>query len=68
MYIALEETNFIWDIKEVDAIKEYWDKKIPICGMADILKRPTNEVFLLLMDLIENGKIKGNVNSSFYGF
>ena len=57
-YIALLELNFAWLEEEIALVKRMWNEGRPIWDIADVLKRPQEEVFILLIDMSMKGEIK----------
>lgn len=58
MYIALDELNFDWSMKQVRAVEEMYQQGISIQDMARKIKRTKLEVALLVIDRAEKGYIK----------
>jgi hypothetical protein len=61
-YIALEEVDFIWSIREVIEFDRLWRDGYSIEYMADYFDRKPLEVLLLALDRAEKGKIKQREN------
>ena len=57
-YIALEDLNFAWLEEEIVTVIQMWSEGRPIWDIADALKRPQEEVFILLVDLSLKGRIR----------
>lgn len=57
-YIALIDLDFSWSSKQVQKVKKMWWKGYSISDISSSLKRESDEVFLLLMDLARKGEIK----------
>ncbi len=58
MVIALEELNFLWNIREVKRVEKWWEDGMSIWDMGRELGRDPDEVAILIMDLMRNGIIK----------
>ena len=57
-YIALEDLNFAWLEEEILLVMRMWNEGRPIWDIADVLKRPQEEVMVLLIDLGMKGGIR----------
>ena len=57
-YIALQDLNFAWIPSEIDTIKRLCKRGAAIWDMSETVSRPQEEVFLLLLDLTLNNKVK----------
>lgn len=57
MYIALDEANFDWTMKQVRAVEEMYKQGISVQEMSRKIKRPRIEVALLIIDRAEKGYI-----------
>lgn len=66
LYIMLQDYDFSWKSKEIEAVKTQWAEGVPINRMAASIKRPIKEVFLLIYDLLESGQIEER-EGSIYG-
>jgi len=60
-YIALEDLNFAWLEEEIVTVIQMWSEGRPIWDIADALKRPQEEVLILLVDLSMKGGIKERI-------
>ncbi|PGW62858.1 helix-turn-helix domain containing protein [Bacillus cereus] len=58
IYIALEESNFIWDERDVIRFREMWNQGMSLPGMAEALRRHHAEVALLVIDQADKYLIK----------
>lgn len=58
LYIALQELDFSWYPHEVERVIEMWERGTPIWDMSVEFGRCQEEVFLLLLDLAMNGRVK----------
>lgn len=56
-YIALDNMNLDWEIDQVQKFDKMWREGLPINIIARRLKRPINEVAVLLFDRAEKGKV-----------
>jgi hypothetical protein len=57
-YIALLELNFAWLEEEIVTVIQMWSEGRPIWDIADALKRPQEEVMVLLIDMSMKGGIR----------
>ena len=57
-YIALEDLNFAWLEEEIVTVIQMWNEGRPIWDIADALKRPQEEVLVLLIDMSMKGGIR----------
>ena len=64
-YIALEDLNFAWLEEEIVTVIQMWSEGRPIWDIADALKRPQEEVLILLIDLGMKGGIKERIGGVF---
>lgn len=62
LYIALEQLDFSWYQDQVELVIELWNKGVHIKQISEELGRDSDEVFLLLMDLIRRKRIKERKN------
>lgn len=62
IYIACEDYDFIWDISEVELVRQLWREGMPIDQMSKTLKRHINEIFILMLDQAELGYIRQRKN------
>ena len=60
-YIALEDLNFAWLEEEILLVMRMWDEGRAIWDIADALKRPQEEVIVLLIDMSMKGGIKERI-------
>lgn len=56
-YIPLEDMDFIWDMEKVDKVIECYENKMHIRHIAKYIRRPIDEVAVLIMDLGRKGII-----------
>jgi hypothetical protein len=56
-YIPLEDMDFIWKIEQVEKVIECYRDKMHIRHIAKYVRRPIDEVAVLLMDLGRKGVI-----------
>ena len=64
-YIALEDLNFAWLEEEIVTVIQMWREGRPIWDIADALKRPQEEVIVLLIDLGMKGGIRKRTGGVF---
>ncbi len=64
-YIALLELNFAWLEEEILLVMRMWNEGRPIWDIADALKRPQEEVMVLLIDLAMKNHIKKRAGGIF---
>lgn len=64
-YIAMEEVNMIWDEKAVEIVKELYRSGLALTAIAESVKRPEDEVAILLMDLVMNRLIHSRKSGLF---
>lgn len=59
LYIALDnlDIDFTWYPDEVDHVIQAWESGMHIADIAAAFRRTDTEVFLLLLDLANKGKI-----------
>lgn len=57
-YIACEQVNFTWSDLDVLQADHMWREGLSIEDMAVAFNRPVNEVFILLLDRLDSGRIK----------
>jgi hypothetical protein len=62
IYLANEETNQIWDETDIPDVIRAWNNNWGITDIAEYLGADRQEMELLLIDLIHQGKIKGNIH------
>lgn len=67
LYTACEQYDFTWTQAEVYRAKNLWRNGDDLATMARKLKRPPAEVFLLLLDLADRGKIPARENGIYGG-
>lgn len=53
--IALEELNFFWSSQEIEKVKQAYRNKLHISQIALNMRRPQEEVAILIMDLGRKG-------------
>ena len=56
-YIPLMDMEFIWKFDDVEKVINLYKKNMNIKEMRNIIKRPTDEIAILLMDLGRKGVI-----------
>jgi hypothetical protein len=56
--IVLEDLNFQWNETDVKRVINMWKQGTSLADICEKVKRPGEEVFLLLLDLSINNKIK----------
>lgn len=66
MYIMLTKCEFGWTEDEIRRVKEDWRAGVPIEETAAALERPALEVFLLVVDQCEQGRLRAR-KGSIYG-
>jgi len=64
-YIALEDLNFAWLEEEILLVMRMWNEGRPIWDIADALKRPQEEVLILLVDMSMKGVIRKRTGGVF---
>ena len=64
-YIALEDLDFMWSDADVTTVKRKWNDGISLESIAVIVKRPVDEVTLLIMDLVIRKQIKQRRSGAF---
>lgn len=57
-YIALENLNFNWDLKQVEMFQEMWKSGSSIIELAEFFERSQEEIGLLIIDRSLKDKIK----------
>ncbi len=67
-YIALEDTDFTWDLMQVTEFEYLWREGYSLQGIAEYFDRDIDEVALLLMDRIKKDKIKPRKRGIFAEF
>lgn len=67
IYIAHEEVNFIWDMSDVREFRFMWRKGKSLEYISEYFERPEIDIFQLMTDQLENGKVKGR-KGGIYGF
>jgi len=50
-WIPLDDMDFLWDLQDVQKVREALKEKLHISKIAKIVKRPQDEVAVLIMDL-----------------
>jgi len=58
VYIACYDMNFSWFEEDVEKVIRYWKYGLSIAEMGKRLRRDTDEIGILLIDLAKKGKIK----------
>lgn len=64
LYIACEELNFVWDEKEVIEIDRMWNTGASVWDIAKDIKRPADEVSILILDRARRGFIKNRIGGA----
>ena len=64
-YIALLELNFAWLEEEILLVMRMWNEGRAIWDIADALKRPQEEVLILLIDMSMKGGIRKRTGGVF---
>jgi hypothetical protein len=64
LYIALSELDFSWYPGEVEQVAQMWRDGIHIADIAEKMKRDTDEVVILIMDLARRGVIEPRKNGA----
>jgi hypothetical protein len=62
LYLANEETNQAWDETDIPDFIEAWNNNWSLNEIAEFLGADQWEIHLLAVDLIQKGKIQGNVH------
>ncbi len=57
LYFACEGFDLTFTREEVEKVKKYYRKGIPLLEMAEKLKRNQVEIAILIIDLAEKGRI-----------
>jgi hypothetical protein len=65
IYTALEDLDFLLDLKEVEEIDFLWSEGRSIVDISKYYKRNQNEVFVLLLDRAIKGRIDGRSGGIF---
>jgi hypothetical protein len=65
IYIALEDLNFDWLEEEILLVMRMWNEGRAIWDIADALKRPQEEVIVLLIDMSMKGGIRKRTGGVF---
>ena len=65
LYFVLMDVDFTWLPDKVVKVKSLWQSGADIKKIADVVDRDVDEVFLLLLDLARNKKIKTGENGIF---
>ncbi len=65
LYIALEDFDLSFYQTEVDAVVAGWKDGLPVTVIAENVAREVEEVFVLLFDMANRGKIKNRPNGLF---
>lgn len=65
MYIALENADFGWRDEQVEVVDQLWKDGAPIDEIAKLMSRPARDVFLLIFDRLESGRLKEREGSIF---
>lgn len=55
--IALEDVNFLWNIRDVKQVEHWWNNGESIWSIGKKLNRDPDEVAILLMDMIRRNLI-----------
>lgn len=58
MQIVLEDLNFLWKDEDLDKLVELWKENKPLQDIAKSVNRSCEEVFLALMHLARERRIK----------
>lgn len=62
LYIANEETNQVWDETDIPDFIKAWNNNWSLTEIAEYLGATMRECQLLAADLIDQGKIQGNIH------
>lgn len=65
LYIALNECNFDWKHNQLVLVEEMWNRGESIKEIARLVRRPIQEVFILLYDRLDQGYIQPRKGSIF---
>lgn len=57
IYTACEDLEFQWDLREVENFDKMWNEGLSVWDMARAFGRDPDEVTILVMDRIRQGKI-----------
>ena len=58
IYMALEEMDLIWNVKDVMRFDKMWKQGIGVEEMIEVLGRSADEILALALDRGAKGKIK----------
>ena len=64
-YIALEDLNFDWALKDIQKFDHLWNEGKSLQEIARILKRPQDEIVVIILDRARKGKIQKRKNGIF---
>ena len=67
LYIACDDMDFSWTEKAVNRVNQMWKAGAHITAIARAVRRPADEVALLIMSLAREGKIEPRPGGVFGG-
>jgi len=67
LYIALSDLDFFWFPEEVEQVEKSWRNGLHIIDIAKQVGRDTDEVAILLMDLVRRKRIKKRRGGAYGG-
>ncbi|MGG3625507.1 hypothetical protein ABES25_18370 [Bacillus gobiensis] len=65
LYIALENADFAWREEQVKEVDKLWKDGAPLDTIAKLMGRSTRDVFILIYDRLDTGKLPGRKGSIF---
>ncbi|MGG3662541.1 hypothetical protein [Bacillus gobiensis] len=65
LYIALENADFVWREEQVKEVDKLWKDGEPLDAIAKLMGRPKRDVFLLIYDRLDTGKLSRRRGSIF---
>ncbi|MGG3642010.1 hypothetical protein ABES38_11630 [Bacillus gobiensis] len=65
MYIALENADFVWRDEQVKEVDKLWKDGAPLDTIAKLMGRTTRDVFILIYDRLDTGKLSRRRGSIF---
>lgn len=67
VYLACEELDFVWDIRDISQVIQLWNSGNHIYEIAEEVQRETDEVAILLIDLRRKGKVRTRESGDLVG-
>ncbi|MGG3662072.1 hypothetical protein [Bacillus gobiensis] len=65
LYIALENADFAWREEQVKEVDKLWKDGASLDTIAKLMGRSTRDVFILIYDRLDSGKLSGRKGSIF---